>query len=82
MNIVTNKDSLLPLVLVLNARSVYNKVDNVNKMIGNILPDCAMVSESWGRRETPVSTLLTSPLYTSIGYYREKVFSSKGVEFI
>ena len=40
--------SALPLVLVLNARSLYNKAENYRALLHNISPDISICSETWG----------------------------------
>ena len=46
----TGKETLplsLPLFLVLNARSLYNKAENFKRFLREIAPSCALVSETW-----------------------------------
>ena len=61
----------LPLFLVLNARSIYNKISNFKRFLREIAPSCVLVSESWevvGR--TPLETLLNSTHYKVISFKR------------
>ena len=54
----------LPLVMVTNARSLYNKVDNFIKWLLEIFPDCAIISETWeyeGRRTSLEDFLANTP---------------------
>ena len=61
----------LPLVMVTNARSLYNKVDNLIKWLLEIFPDCAIISETWEYegRGLPwrTSWLIPPTKYTVIG---------------
>jgi hypothetical protein len=64
----------LPLVMLTNARSIYNKIDNFIKWLLEIFPDCAMVSETWeheGRRVTLEDLLVNTP-YKVLSYRRTK----------
>ena len=57
----------LPLFLVLNARSIYNKISNFKRLLRVIAPFCVMISESWeivGR--TPLEAILNSTHYKVI----------------
>ena len=44
------QSSILPLCIVTNARSLYNKKDNFKKLLSEIRPDIALVSETWERK--------------------------------
>ena len=61
----------LPLVMLTNARSVYNKVINLKKWLTEVFPDCALISESWNymsRREDLTDLLADTPF--QVFYYR------------
>ena len=58
----------LPLVMMTNARSLYNKIENFTKWLLEIFPDCAIISESWeceGRRKS-LEDLLASTTATGV----------------
>ena len=57
--------SYLPLCLLFNARSAYNKADNLTELLRQICPDICMISESWESEPRRLSTLLSS---THISY--------------
>ena len=64
----------LPLVMLTNARSVYNKIDNFKKWLNEIFPDCALIAESWeyeSRREDLQSLLSNTP-YKVFSYRRPR----------
>ena len=77
ISLTHDPDPSLPLVLVLNARSVYNKADNLRHLLHTICPDICLVSESWSREDKPVEKLLSSTRYKSVGYHRKKVGSAQ-----
>ena len=54
----------LPLVMMTNARSLYNKIDNFKKWLLEIFSDCALISESWeceGSRKSLEDLLASTP---------------------
>ena len=64
----------LPLVMMTNARSLYNKIENFKKWLLEIFPDCAVISESWeceGRRKS-LEDLLASTPYRVHSYRRPR----------
>ena len=64
----------LPLVMVTNARSLYNKARNFRKWLTEIFPDIAIVAESWeyeSRRED-LQSLLTGTPFKSFSYRRPR----------
>ena len=66
---LNGQPSPLPLCLLLNARSVYNKSDNLNEMLSQIGPDLCLISESWERERRRLATVLKQ--YKSVSYYRK-----------
>ena len=64
--------SSLPLCMMLNARSVYNKVDRLKTMLREICPEITIVSETWERKRINLNTLLDSDHFKSISYARPK----------
>ena len=62
--------SPLPLCLLFNSRSVYNKSDNLNEMLNQIGPDLCLISESWERERKRLSSIL-SKQFKSFSYYRK-----------
>ena len=63
--------SSLPLCLLLNARSVYNKSDNMRDMLHQVGPDVCIISEMFERERRRLSSVLDNKLYKSISYYRK-----------
>ena len=66
--------SSLPLVLLTNARSLYNKIDNFIKWLLEIFPDCALVSETWEHetRRVGLEDLLTGTPFKVLSYRRPR----------
>ena len=50
--------SPLPLCLLLNARSLYNKSDNMAEILSNISPDICMISETFERENNRLENIL------------------------
>ena len=69
--------SSLPLVAVLNARSLYNKADNFKISMNELGIELGIVSESWEREEFSLEKLLNMQNYTFHSYKREKVKAKK-----
>ena len=64
----------LPLGMVANARSIYNKIDNFVRFLREIGPDYFLLSETWeheGRR-TSLSQLLNHTNYKVLSYRRPR----------
>ena len=69
----SEQTSKLPLCMLLNARSLYNKVNNFKKLLYEVAPDLAIVSETWERQNLGLEKLLNSTQFKSISYCRPKV---------
>ena len=57
------KASSLPLVAVLNARSAYNKSENLKNFLNELGIEVAMILETWEREELSLENLLQLPIY-------------------
>ena len=68
--------SSLPLVSVLNARSIYNKPDSF-KTLHELGIEAAIVSESWEREDQPLENLLQLDDYKVHSYKRPKVKANR-----
>ena len=64
--------SSLPLIMMTNARSLYNKIDNFTKWLLEIFPDCALVSETWEHetRRVGLEDLLAGTPFKVLSYRR------------
>ena len=62
------QSSRLPLCLMFNSRSLYNKVENFKTLVNQIGPDAILVSETWERQNLNLDQLLGSSQYKTITY--------------
>ena len=69
--------SSLPLVAVLNARSLYNKPVNFKTFLNEMGIELSIVAETWEREEISLETLLNIPNYKIHSYRRPKVKARK-----
>ena len=60
----------LPLTMVANFRSIYNKAKNVKRNLGTLGLDFLIGSETWERPRYNLTSLLDSPHYQAISYCR------------
>ena len=63
--------SYLPLCILFNSRSVYNKSDNLTEMLNQIGPDVCIVSETFERERKRLSEVIDSRQFKYISYYRK-----------
>ena len=66
-----DQPSYLPLCLLFNSRSVYNKADNLKEMLNQVGPDICLISETFERQRKRLDTVLNSRQFKSISYYRK-----------
>ena len=73
LDVDLNRDqtSYLPLCLMFNSRSVFNKADNLNEMLNQIGPDICLISETFEREKKQLNTVLDNRHFKSISYYRK-----------
>ena len=62
----------LPLCIMLNARSLYNKKNNFQTLLNQIGPDLAITSETWEREKQNLDDLFAPFQYKTISYARSK----------
>ena len=56
---------------MLNARSAYNKADNLRDMLHQIGPSVAIISETWEREKARLDAVLNSRQYKVLSSYRK-----------
>ena len=56
----TIQHSPLPLCMMLNARSLYNKSENFMTLLHQITPEITLVSETWERQKMTLEDLFPS----------------------
>ena len=69
--------SSLPLITVLNARSLYNKPGNFKKLLTELGIEVAICSETWEREDKPLTELLQLKNYKINSHRRPKVKANK-----
>ena len=77
LNDEPSQNSRLPLCLLFNARSVYNKRNNLRTMLNQIGPDLTIISETWERKRQCLDDLISLSQFKSFSYCRQKVFKNK-----
>ena len=71
LNSNDQKSPILPLCIMLNARSVYNKPDHF-KDLYQLGPDLILVSETWERHRIRLSDIIGTERYHTISYKRDR----------
>ena len=74
--------SFLPLCMMLNARSAYNKSNNLREMLHRISPSFLLISETWERKSNRLENILNSRTFKSISYYRKNKSPGGGCAII
>ena len=74
--------SSLPLCLVLNARSIWNKCDSLRELLHQIGPDLCLISESWEQERRQIKDVLNSKQFKTISYYRKSKSPGGGAAII
>ena len=70
-NLKKEMSSYLPLCLLFNARSIFNKADNLSEILQQIGPDICMISETFERERKRLSSVLKNRHFKSISYFRK-----------
>ena len=65
------KNSRLPLCLLFNARSLYNKVSNLRTMLHQVGADLLIISETWELKRQSLEKLLDSSIFKTLSYCRK-----------
>ena len=63
--------SCLPLCLMMNCRSICNKIDNMREMLHTLGPSIVIASETWEREKQRLDNILNSGQYKTVSYYRK-----------
>ena len=72
---------LLPLCMMLNARSVYKKAGHFRDLY-QLGPDLIITSETWEKKSKPLADLIGTNNYQTISYYRTGGRSGGGCAII
>ena len=65
--------SSLPIIAVLNSRSLYNKAENFKTFLTELGIEAAIVSKSWEWEDNPLDNLLKMNQYKIQSYKRPKI---------
>ena len=71
------KASSLPLIALLNARSLYNKNSNFKTFVTELGIEAAIISETWEREDKPLKDLLQMDNYKVHSHRRPKVKANR-----
>ena len=66
------KQPPLPLRMMLNAWSLYNKSENFKNLLHQIGPEITIVSETWERQKQSLENLLSSEQFKVLSYKRSQ----------
>ena len=70
VNVDRNVVSPLPLCLIMNARSIFNKRNNLIDLLHNLKPDIYLVSETFETEKRPIKEIFENSNYKSYSYHR------------
>ena len=65
------QSSNLPLCILLNARSIYNKQNNLTDLLHQLGPDVCLISETFERERKKIETIIKSKHFKTISNYRK-----------
>ena len=71
VNLNYSLSSNLPLCLLFNSRSIFNKSNNLKEMLNQICPDICLISETFESERKRIMNVLNSQHFKSISYYRK-----------
>ena len=81
---VNNDDQppVLPLCLMLNARSVFNKSDNLSELLTTIGPSVTLISETFERESHRLDSVLNNRIFKYVSSYRKNRSPGGGAAII
>ena len=68
--------------MLLNARIIYNKSDNLTEFLPQIRPDLCIISETFECEKRRLNSVLNPRQFKSISYYRKKRSSGGGCAIV
>ena len=71
VNTDDDASSSLPLCIMTNARSIYNKQDNLAEMLHQLSPIFTIISEAWEREKFRINKLIDSKYFKTFSYFRK-----------
>ena len=66
-----SKQSSLPLCILTNARSVYNKQMSLREILRQICPSLILISETWERENEKLDIVIKNTPYNYLSFYRK-----------
>ena len=66
-----DRSSFVPLCLMMNCRSAYNKENNLNEIIRQISPDLILASETWERERKRLTEIIKNKNFKIVSYFRK-----------
>ena len=85
LDVNTKRDAqptLLPLCLMLNARSIFNKSDNLMEMLATIGPSVTLISETWERDTNRLDSIINSRIFKYVSSYRRNKSPGGGAAIV
>ena len=61
----------LPLCLIFNARSIFNKSENMCELLSEIGPDLSLICETFESERKRLSAVINNSHFKSLSYYRK-----------
>ena len=77
-----HQPALLPLCLMLNARSVFNKSDNLSELLSVISPSVTLISETWERDSLRLDSILNRRMFKYISSFRKNKSPGGGAAIV
>ena len=85
LDVNTKRDAqptVLPLCLMLNARSIFNKSDNLMEMLATIGPSVTLISETWERDTNRLDSIINSRIFKYVSSYRRNKSPGGGAAIV
>lgn len=68
--------------MVLNARSVFNKINNLHNLVNNVGPDICIISETWEREKERLDSKFKNSQFKTFSYFRKEGAPGGGAAII
>ena len=67
-----NKSSAIPLCLIMNCRSAFNKAGSLNEMMRQVCPDVILALETWERPSQTLNNIIHNRKFKYVSNYRKR----------
>ena len=71
INVINYTNPILPLCVVLNARSIANKANNMNELLQTLCPQILICSETWERNNARLKDIIKNKQYEIVSFFRK-----------